>query len=201
MNRKRLTEAETVRLLEPFADALWRIGAMPAFNYFEGFPEQAILSPRSRACIIHDLACHRARVEFLSWTDGVRIIEVRNGHTLVEIEEKILLRLKKLNETKDPSNVRTKFIRLYEAGAELPGIPPKAQRATLGYRLNPLQTTIRDVRIASRDGAVLDVDIELFMPNPKVISIAETERAYKDNPTRLVQLRGVAQRRLQSGTA
>ena len=181
-------EAETVRLLEPFSDALWRIGAMPAFHYFGDFPAQAILTPRSRASNIHDLACHRARVEFSSGTDGVWIVEVRNGHTLVEIEEKLLLRLKKLNERKNPSNARTNFIRLYEAGAELPGIPPKAQRATLGYRLNALQTTIRDVRITSRDGAVSDMDIELFMPNPKVISIAETERAYGDSPTRLVQV-------------
>ena len=198
MKQKRLTETEAVTLLESFADPLWRIAAMPVFHYFENFPEQAIITPRSRASIIHDLACHRALVEFPRGTDGVRIIEV-HGHTFVEIEEKLLLRLKKLNATKDPSNARTNFIRRYEAGDELPGIPPRAQRATLGYRLNALQTTIRDVLITSRDGAVLDMDIELVMPNPKVISIAETERAYEASPTRLVQVIGAAQRRLQSG--
>lgn len=195
----RLTESEVVDLLRPHYDRLWRCGALPFYKYKETYPDQSVHSLRTRASTIHDLMILSVRAEF-EGVRGVRIIDMEHPYrrTFLEIRERALIRFKKLDDHKQPRNYQTHFVQNYDEDNDLPGIPPKAHRLTLGYRLNLLQTEVRDVLITSYLGNRLDIDIELYMPDRKIISIAEADATYAEagERRRLVRVRVIAQRKL-----
>ena len=199
MPPRRLNESEVAELLRPHYDRLWRCGALPFYKYKETYPDQSVHSLRTRATIIHDLMIHRARAEF-DRVRGVRILDLVHPYnrTFLEIRERALIRFKKLDENKQPRNYQTDFVRDYNEDNDLPGIPPKAHRLTLGYRLNPLQTEVLDVLITSYLGNRLDVDIELYIPDRKIISIADADATYSEagEKRRLVRVRVTEQRKL-----
>lgn len=151
MAAKKFTEQDAVEIVRPHADRLWRISALPIYQYFETYPNLAIHSPRTRATIIHDLSVHRARLEYSNIPETeAKIIDLQIGHTLLGIQGLMLVRFKKLDEAKCSSNVQTDFIKDYDNGDTLPGLPDRAKRLTLGYRLNYLQNGLRDVFINSK---------------------------------------------------
>jgi hypothetical protein len=101
---------------------------------------------------------------------GARIIEPENVNlTLLEIEECILLRFKKLTADKLTRNYPTRHACDYDRGRDLPGIPPAAQRMTLGYRVNRLHTNVRDVLVTYAIGKDVIYAISLDAPDPGVI--------------------------------
>jgi len=197
MLQKRLTSDEASEILDSYYDRLWRCGTLPFYQYKRTYPDQAAHLPRTRACIIHDLTIVHARKEFAG-VAGTRFIELSHPHTFLEIRERVLLRFKLLDESKDTSNQPTKFIQSFEQDAELPGIPPRAHRLTLGYRLNLLQTDVLDVWVTSRIGD-RQFDIELYIPESKVVPIEEYEASFRQEKPRrrLVRAKVTEQRKLR----
>ena len=199
MPPKRLGQQDVAEILKPYYDRLWRCGALPFCEYVEKYPNTSIHSLRTRANIVHDLMIHRMRAEF-DGMRGARIIDLSHPYvrTLLEVNHRLLIRFKKLDESKLARNYRTKFIRDYEQDTDLPGIPPKAHRLTLGYRLNLLQTEVLDVSVTSCIGRRLEYDIELYIPNRKIVSIADAMSIYSEAGTRrrLVRVRIAEQKKL-----
>jgi hypothetical protein len=195
-----LNESEVAELLRPHYDRLWRCGALPFIKYKEKYPDQPIHHPRTSASIVHDLMVHQARVEF-DGVRGARILDLAHPYnrTFLEIRERALIRFKKLDENKQPRNYQTDFVRDYDEDNDLPGIPPKAHRLTLGYRLNPLRTEVLDVLITSYLGNRLEFDIELYIPDQKIISIAHADQIYSEagEKRRLVRGRVTEQKKLR----
>lgn len=169
---QRLTDKEVVRFVKPHWDRLWRIATLPFYQYLDKYPNQTIHRPRTRANIVNDLMCNQARVEFSSIRTA-RIIEHASGNTLLGLSGRLLIRFKKLDEDKKTRNIKTKFVQEYDADAELPGLPGRAHRLTLGYRLQPLETHLRDVLLTSRFRGRLEYDIELYVPDRKVTCITD----------------------------
>lgn len=200
MPPQRLTQNEVAEILRPHYDRLWRCGALPFYKYLEQYPNTAIHNLRTRANIVHDLMVHQARLEF-GEVRNARIIDLQHPYlrTFVEINERILLRFKKLDETKHAKNYPTKFVRDYEQDRDLPGIPPRAHRLTLGYRLNLLQTEVLDVLITSFLGKRLEFDLEFYLPHHKVISIADAEATFAQvkPQRRLVRVKVMGQQTLR----
>src|SRR5207249_1056344 len=97
----------------------------------------------------------------------------------IEIEEKLLIRCKKLGGDSLPSNYPTERAEEYDRGDDLPGIPPAPQRLTLGYRLNRLQTDLKDVLISNSIGGRLLYDIILDAPDDNIMII---EKSSNGNP-------------------
>jgi hypothetical protein len=195
----KLSQEVVAQVLRPHFDRLWRCGALPFYRYLEEYPNSAIHSLRSRASIVHDLMIHQVRKEFTE-VHGVRVIDLPYPchRTFLEIDQRLLLRFKKLDEAKQPRNYPTDFATEYEADNDLPGIPPRAHRLTLGYRLNLLQTEILDVLITSSTDRRIDFDLELFMPDQKVVSIADAEATFAraKPPRRLVRVKVTKQMKL-----
>ena len=199
MAPQRLGQQEVVDILKPHYDRLWRIAVFPFYEYQEKYPNTSIHSLRTRANIIHDLMVHRARFEF-DKVSGTRIIDLThpNSRTLLEINQRILLRFKKLDESRQSRNYPTRFIRDYELDHDLPGIPPRAHRMTLGYILNLFQTEVQNVLVTSAMGKRIEYDVELYIPNNKLISIADAASTQSDGKRarRLVRVRVTEQRKL-----
>src|SRR5579863_10028755 len=101
MPPQRFAQAEVVEILKPHYDRLWRVAALPFYEYQEKYPNTPIHSLRTRANVIHDLMVHRARVEF-EGVSQTRIIDLAHPYsrTLLEIDQRILIRFKKLDESK-----------------------------------------------------------------------------------------------------
>jgi hypothetical protein len=200
MPPQRLRQQEVVEILRPHYDRLWRIAVLPFYEYQEKYPNTSIHSLRTRANIIHDLMVHRARLEFTDKVNDTRIIDLPhpNSRTLLEINQRILLRFKKLDESKQSRNYPTRFIHDYELDNELPGIPPRAHRMTLGYILNLFETEVQRVLVTSTLGRRIEYDVELYIPNDKLISIADAATTQSDGkrPRRLVRVRVTEQREL-----
>lgn len=199
MPPQRLRQQEVVDILQPHYDRLWRIAAGPFYEYQEKYPNTSIHTLRTRANIIHDLMVHRARLEF-DKVNATRILDLKHpiSRTLLEIDQRILLRFKKLDESKQSRNYPTRFVRDYELDRDLPGIPPKAHRMTLGYILNLYHTQVQYVLVTSAVGKRIEYDVELYIPNSKLISIADVATGQSDGkrPRRLVRVRVTEQRKL-----
>lgn len=142
---------------------------------------------------------HRARLEFNGVTE-TRIIDLAhpNSRTLLEVNQRILLRFKKLDELKQSRNYPTRFVRDYELDNDLPGIPPRAHRMTLGYILNLFQTEVQNVLVTSAVGKRIEYDVELYIPNNKLLSIADAATTQSEGKRlrRLVRVRVTEQRKL-----
>jgi hypothetical protein len=175
----RLSRDQAIRIVAPHAERLYQIGAAPFPLFQSTYPNVALHSSRTRANILYDLMVIEARKEF----DGVkntRIIDAPMGVTLIEIDEKVLIRCKKLDDEGLPSNYPTERAKDYDDGDDLPGIPPAPQRLTLGYRLNRLQTAVRDVLISNTTGGRFLYDIILDEPGDDNIVILG--KSPKDKP-------------------
>ena len=160
---------EAVSVLEPHRDRLWRCGALPYRDYKKTYPNQSVHRASTRAGIVRDLMVDRVRKEF-EGVPGTRIIEPENvALTLLEIDERILLRCKKLTADKLTRNYPTTHARDYDRGRDLPEIPPAAQRMTLGYRVNRLQTDIRDVLITYAIGKEVIYSLVLDEPQQGIV--------------------------------
>ena len=162
---------DAIEILEPYIDRLWRCGSLPYRDYIENYPNQSVHRVSTRAGIVHDLMISHMRDEFEGVT-GTRIIEPDSVDlTLLEIDERILLRFKKLTDDKLTRNYPTRHARDYDRGQDLPGIPPASQRMTLGYRLNRLQTGVRDVLVTYAVGKELVYAIVLEEPQTGIAEV------------------------------
>lgn len=169
----KLKRDEAIPIIAPHAERLYYIAATPLSDYLKTYPNLTIHCATTRAGILHDLMIDKARKEFLG-VKGVRLIDAPMGVTLIEIDEKVLIRCKKLDEGGLPSNYPTGRAVEYDNGDDLPGIPPEPQRLTLGYRLNRLQTGLRDVLLSNHLAGRFIYDIILEAPEDNIIVLGNS---------------------------
>jgi hypothetical protein len=118
-----------------------------------------ILTPRSRASVIHDYMVAFAR-DFFKDDPGIRIFTKR-GLSLINIDDSLLLRFKKLDAEKRSRNIPTQQTYLFRAQLELPGIPAELTHIEAGYVLNELQTMLDGIYITCPNGKRLEWFIDL----------------------------------------
>ncbi len=183
-----------MQVVEPHKERLFRIGASPFAKLQAEYPNLAIHSDRTCANIMYDLMVDYARIEFRGVRD-TRIVDLPYGVTLLEIDDQILIRFKKLDEESLPRNYPTERNRDYYLGEDLPGIPSSPQRLTLGYRLNRFRTQVQDVLISNVLAGRLLYDIILDEPDDGIIVMPDSNPNAPDlpKPQRRVRIRGSAE--------
>jgi hypothetical protein len=130
-----LDQREVEEILSRYRDLLYRVIRGAWDHYQQAYREMHHLhSPRTRASIMHDLMLHYAR-KFFDDMPGVRFFEQR-GLTCICLEERVVLRFKKLNRGLRASNIPTRQAVAYAAQQLLlPGFPPFT-RLQAGYQLS-----------------------------------------------------------------
>lgn len=198
MDTKRLDGIRALAVLSKHRDRIWRVGTVPFLRYLRYYPDQSIHSPRSRASIVSDLMIFQARKEFD--VPGIKVIDLPHPHTrtLFIVDNKILLRLKMMDESGRTRNVPTKFIKDFELDRELPGIPPRPHRMTLGYVLDPMQTRVSQVIVASHIKGKLEFYMSFDLPQGKLVSIDEAESVTSEGkaPSKQIAIRLIYQRKI-----
>lgn len=169
----RLSRDQSLDVLTPHAERLYRTGALPFGIYQRDYPNQTLHTPRTRANILYDLMVNQARIEFRG-IRGTEIIDPPSGIVLLEIDGRVVIRFKKLDDESLPRNYPTAAAKDWDIGEDLPGIPSSPQRLMLGYRLNRLQTGVRDVLIANTLAGRLLYDIILDEPDEGIIVLPES---------------------------
>jgi hypothetical protein len=109
-----------------------------------------ILTRRSRASVIHDLAVDYA-AKALEGDSDVHI-EERKGLFLFMFHQKVIVRFKKFDEGMRSSNIPTKQVSGFLYQMDLPAMPPRAVHLEVGYQLNLLQTSITGIFLTWPDG-------------------------------------------------
>jgi hypothetical protein len=146
---------------------------MPLDIYQRDYPNQALHTPRTRANILYDLMVNQARIEFRGIRDTA-IIDPPSGVVVLDINQTALIRFKKLGDDSLPRNYPTEAAKDWDIGEDLPGIPSSPQRLSLGYRLNRLQTAVRDVLVSNTLGGRLLYDIILDEPDEEIIVLPDS---------------------------
>lgn len=109
-----------------------------------------IITPRSRANIVHDLSVDHAK-RLLYGIPGVRI-EERKGLVLFVLRELVVIRIKKLGSDMKSCNIPTQQVIKFLEQEELPAMPAFAVHLQAGYQLNSLQTKINGLFITWPNG-------------------------------------------------
>ena len=165
-----ISEEEARTLLDPYHTPL-RACVTTAWQQWRTviLPVVPVAYPRGQANIIYELIAQEARRQFLP-LPGVQIIEgaVR---LFLAIGDRVLIRFKKLNERLRPSNYPTYQALLFDEQMDLPTIPSKAERITVGYKLNELQTDI-SVHVVYLQGKDIVWDYLLEQPQTTVLPLA-----------------------------
>src|SRR6266550_8191741 len=126
-------EEEAKQILEPHLLTLsncFKIAWQQWKRFDQKAPELRFpLAPRTRACFIYDHICHEIKHQF-EGKSGVTIDD-KPGFLLLNIENLLLIRFKKLNTASQASNIPTIQQNIYNLQLELPGIPNSAARITI----------------------------------------------------------------------
>lgn len=83
---------------------------------------------------------------------GVRLIELRGLKLWLFDRASIVIRFKKMDEDGRSRNYPTKQAKDFDAQLELPGLPPKPLRLTVGYLLDKTGTEFVRTQVARPDG-------------------------------------------------
>ncbi|GHO52907.1 hypothetical protein [Ktedonobacter robiniae] len=110
-------------------------------NIEKRFPFDA----RTRANIVNNYICHEIRHRFAD-IPGVTITE-HLGFLVLNFSDLVLSRFKILDRNLRAGNVWTKRQRDYDDLLELPDLPPKAIRVTIGYQLDRSETEIKNILV------------------------------------------------------
>ncbi len=188
-----ISEEAARAILKPYENDLQDC-IISAWNTYSQYAFRHIHTARTRACIVHDHMVDNARQRFEN-RPNTRTYEI-GGVFFVEIEEKVLIRFKKLDEDKLSCNIPTQQSLEFLGQMELPHMPPKVTRLIAGYELNGLQTAIRAVSITCPNGShnawYYDLETEMaeiinmptesgIVEEAERILIKKTERAKEGN--------------------
>lgn len=183
-----ISHSEAEAILQPYKKTLYDCVALAGETYWS--PQlnhiRHNFSPRTRANIIHDLMVANARSMF-DGIEGICFLEF-GGIFLIEIDNKIVLRFKKLNEDKRSSNIPTLQAVNFLEQLDLPGIPSHT-RLIVGYELNNLHTEIATVTITCPNGEknewYFEIEGEEPIQTAEVIAFPVTDPPIIDMPFRL----------------
>lgn len=131
------------------------------------------LTNRSRACCLSDFAVEAAK-QLLGGTTEVDL-DPDLGFFKIYLDDRFLLRLKRLNHNKLARNVRTRQQRDYYCNRPVSGIRNHCKRLTIGYQLSPAEDQIEDVLVTSQYGtrtllwasSIMDDPGAMRMPAPQ----------------------------------
>lgn len=150
-----ITEQRAKAILEPHLDAI-RDCIQAAWQRWEKLDPAAQfpLSTRSRATCIYDYICHEVRHRFAGTSDVT--IQTSHGVLLLNFAGIVLIRFKKLDDSRRGSNIPTRHQRLLSMQLELPELPPEATRLVAGYQLDKLQSSLSDILITCPRGRTVE---------------------------------------------
>lgn len=106
---------------------------------------------RAQATCTYSHMVASADKRFIS-REGVRPIEVRGLKLWLFEHASIVVRFKKMDEDGRSRNYPTKQAKAFDAQLELPGLPPKPLRLTVGYWLDKTGTQFIRTQVARPDG-------------------------------------------------
>jgi hypothetical protein len=136
-----VTLEEAQSLISPYELAILEAVRAGWQGYVERYqPNGYELSTRSRSNIVRDLIVRQLERAF----DEIRLtgfLTVR-GLTVLCLENRAVLRVKKLDGRLRSRNIPTRQAINYVCQAEIEGLPPGAERFNIGYRLNSMGTGI-----------------------------------------------------------
>lgn len=120
--------------LDPF-DTILRFG----HQTYEAYPSDLVLdhdaSTQAHCTYRHILAeAHRVLGEM----SGIEHLEIRGQNLWLFKEANVVCRFKKTDENGVSANYPTSQAKDFDAGKELPGLPPAPTRLTVGYLLDPV---------------------------------------------------------------
>jgi hypothetical protein len=156
-----LTFSDALCTLEPHVNALYSIPLKAWDRYHDGISNdfRVVFCKRTRASAVHDLMLKEA-AGYANDKDDVRWFESDKLYGLV-IEERVAIRLKKLNSKKLPSNHRTKQVIDYRSQRHIDGIDA-IHHLELGYTLDLLEKNIAKVYLVYPSGMQINVwEVEL----------------------------------------
>jgi len=132
---------------------------------------KAPLSAHCRARFIYDHIVFRARAHF-DGKKGVKIHE-KHGFLILNIDDKLTIRFKKLDDKRRTSNIPTRQQVLFSMQLEMPGMP-SASRLVAGYQLDQLQLSIKEIAITCPVGRKVEWFISISESAPNVTPIETT---------------------------
>lgn len=142
---------QTVKTLKPYQDKI----AACIQNGFSEFEEKYNsdsykLEIRTKSNIIRDLIVDNAKKDFLS---DNKITFIRQNHyTLMNVDNKCLLRFKKLKPNLTSSNYATQQALNFSLQLEIPGLPPAPTRLDVGYVPDPVFSKIEGIYVVCLNG-------------------------------------------------
>jgi hypothetical protein len=170
---RKLSRDRALALIEPHKERFWRI-CEESWERWMQHPDRTLLHPRTRANLIYDWMLDAARREFAG-VPSAEFVEIESkGLTMLRLDGQLLVRFKKLDESRMPRNYPTRHAREYNLQMSLPEIPA-ATRVFCGYRLNKFETEIRDVSITCTNGAGIAWYIDIEPAEPSVIRLPEPD--------------------------
>jgi len=153
-------------VLEPLfehLDAIPRHG----FRVYRGYPAEILIEHDPRAAANCTYAHMLAEADRrLPGIKGITPIEM-NGLKVWNVEDKAVIRFKRMDEDGRSRNYPTRQAKAFDAGRELPGLPPPAVRLTIGYWLDPTQTEYYRTQIAKPRGRLLPEWCAAIVTDPK----------------------------------
>jgi len=139
--------------------ALGRIRVSLCDAWFDGFDNwraeitdtaKAQLTSRSRACCVNDFAVESAK-QLLAGVEGVEL-DVALGFFKIYVDDRFVVRLKRLNGNRLARNVKTAQQRDYYLDRPINGIRNWCTRITAGYLLTPAEDAIENVFVTRQYG-------------------------------------------------
>lgn len=135
---------------------------------------------RTRRSITYDHIVETA-TEVLESQPGVTLVRTQ-GLVVFDIDRRLLLRFKHLDEQRRSSNISTMQIQEFRGQRPLPGMPARAVHVEAGYQLNELETAIENIVVICPNGSRIEWDIDVYAANPQ----AEIVPFYEANPEQVV---------------
>jgi len=148
----KLTSDQARELLSPHCERLrstW-CDAWSSWNSEVTSDGRGRLTTRSRSSCVNDFAVERAK-EMFAGIDGVECCPIL-GFFKLYVENKAVLRFKRLNRDKLAMNVKTEQQVAYYQDEHIPGIRAGCTRLTIGYMLNLTETEIEDILVTYQLG-------------------------------------------------
>jgi hypothetical protein len=149
-NRGFCSQEDAFELLKPFFALLWE-GWRQALGFAQSaaaiFPFPGRRNPTTRAMLMNDFMCGFVE-KHLGSMKGVSVIR-SEGVTMLDFEGKLVMRFKKLDDSRQASNIETTHqLLLFSQGVQyLEGMPSKATIVINGYQLDPVGGLVEDVLV------------------------------------------------------
>ncbi len=137
--------------LEPLLEDLDAIPRV-AHGVYRAYNPQHMIehSPRTQATCIYDHMVAEAERRFARH-DGIQQLDIR-GLKLWVVAQHTVIRFKKMDEDGSTRNYPTRQAKDFDMNLALDGVPPKPIRVSIGYLLDPTETSVQRVQVARPNG-------------------------------------------------